>query len=57
MCFYLFSKEVVTIKIGLPDRIEAITEYERTALIWSVVNNLWIKLVEEFAVGSFVLYL
>lgn len=57
MCFYLFSKEVVTIKIGLPDRIGAITEYERSALIWSVVNNLWIKLVEEFAVGSFVLYL
>jgi Cu(I)/Ag(I) efflux system membrane protein CusA/SilA len=38
------------LKAGLPEGVEIITVYDRSALITRAVNNLWEKLFEEFVV-------
>ncbi|MDT0581473.1 MULTISPECIES: efflux RND transporter permease subunit [Alteromonadaceae] len=42
------------LKKGLPDGIEVVTVYDRSALIERAVNNLGFKLLEEFAVVAVV---
>lgn len=42
------------LKIGLPDGVEVVTVYDRSALIERAVKNLWHKLLEEFAVVALV---
>jgi len=42
------------LKAGLPDGVEIITTYDRSKLILSAVDNLKIKLLEEFAVVAIV---
>jgi len=42
------------LKKGLPDGVEVITVYDRSALIERAVKNLWIKLLEEFGVVALV---
>ena len=37
-------------KKGLPEGVEIIPVYDRSSLITRAVNNLWQKLLEEFAV-------
>ncbi|MFV0544134.1 MAG: efflux RND transporter permease subunit [Marinicella pacifica] len=42
------------LKQGLPEGVEVVTVYDRSGLIEEAVNNLWIKLLEEFAVVALV---
>ena len=42
------------LKSGLPEGVEVVTVYDRSALIERAVNNLWIKLLEEFGVVALV---
>jgi len=42
------------LKKGLPDGVEIIPVYDRSALIERAVKNLWIKLLEEFGVVALV---
>ncbi|MFK8011803.1 MAG: efflux RND transporter permease subunit [Marinicellaceae bacterium] len=42
------------LKKGLPDGVEVVTVYDRSALIGSAVDNLWHKLLEELAVVALV---
>ena len=42
------------LKKGLPDGVEVIPVYDRSALIERAVENLWSKLLEEFAVVALV---
>ncbi len=42
------------LKQGLPDGVEVVTVYDRSALIERAVNNLAIKLLEEFGVVALV---
>lgn len=42
------------LKKGLPDGVEIITVYDRSALIERAVENLWFKLLEEFGVVALV---
>ncbi|OUS17683.1 cation transporter [Gammaproteobacteria bacterium 50_400_T64] len=42
------------LKLGLPEGVEIITVYDRSGLIERAVNNLWHKLLEEFAVVALV---
>ncbi len=42
------------LKLGLPEGVEIITVYDRSGLIERAVNNLWQKLLEEFAVVALV---
>jgi Cu(I)/Ag(I) efflux system membrane protein CusA/SilA len=42
------------LKQGLPDGVEVVTVYDRSALIERAVENLWHKLLEEFAVVALV---
>jgi len=42
------------LKKGLPEGVEVITVYDRSALIERAVENLWIKLLEEFGVVALV---
>ncbi|AKE52035.1 efflux RND transporter permease subunit [Kangiella geojedonensis] len=42
------------LKKGLPDGVEIVTVYDRSGLIQDAVSNLWIKLLEEFAVVALV---
>ncbi|MBT0587657.1 efflux RND transporter permease subunit [Alteromonas oceanisediminis] len=42
------------LKKGLPDGVEVVTVYDRSALITRAVNNLGTKLLEEFAVVALV---
>ncbi|WP_444996892.1 efflux RND transporter permease subunit [Aliikangiella sp. IMCC44359] len=48
------KNKLETLKKGLPDGVEVITVYDRSALIQRAVNNLWFKLAEEFAVVALV---
>jgi len=43
-----------SLKKGLPDGVEVVTVYDRSALIERAVNNLGFKLLEEFAVVALV---
>ncbi len=42
------------LKKGLPEGVEVVTVYDRSELIEKAVNNLWYKLLEEFAVVALV---
>ncbi|MCF6194322.1 MAG: CusA/CzcA family heavy metal efflux RND transporter, partial [Kangiellaceae bacterium] len=42
------------LKKGLPEGVEIVTVYDRSALIERAVENLWIKLLEEFGVVALV---
>ena len=42
------------LKKGLPDGVEVVTVYDRSGLIKDAVDNLWNKLMEEFAVVALV---
>ncbi|MGX5201881.1 efflux RND transporter permease subunit [Aliikangiella sp. IMCC44632] len=42
------------LKLGLPAGVEIVPVYDRSRLIEKAVNNLWIKLLEEFAVVALV---
>jgi len=42
------------LKKGLPEGVEIVTVYDRSALIKRAVENLWHKLLEEFAVVALV---
>ncbi|WP_154224690.1 efflux RND transporter permease subunit [Marinicella rhabdoformis] len=42
------------LKLGLPEGVEVVPVYDRSALIERAVDNLWIKLLEEFAVVALV---
>ncbi len=42
------------LKKGLPEGVEIVTVYDRSALIKRAVDNLWMKLLEEFAVVALV---
>jgi len=39
---------------GLPEGVEVVTVYDRSALIESAIDNLWMKLLEEFIVVALV---
>lgn len=43
-----------TLKSGLPEGVEIVTTYDRSVLIERAVNNLSVKLLEEFAVVALV---
>ncbi|VAW40661.1 Cobalt-zinc-cadmium resistance protein CzcA; Cation efflux system protein CusA, partial [hydrothermal vent metagenome] len=42
------------LKKGLPKGVEVVTVYDRSGLIERAVKNLWVKLLEEFAVVALV---
>jgi Cu(I)/Ag(I) efflux system membrane protein CusA/SilA len=42
------------LKLGLPEGVEIITVYDRSGLIGRAVNNLWHKLLQEFAMVALV---
>ena len=46
--------KIEKLKLGLPEGVEIITVYDRSALIGRAVNNLWHKLLEEFAMVAVV---
>jgi Cu(I)/Ag(I) efflux system membrane protein CusA/SilA len=46
--------KIEQLRAGLPDGVEIITTYDRSKLILSAVDNLKIKLLEEFAVVAIV---
>ncbi len=48
------KKKLDLIRAGLPKGVEIVTTYDRSKLINSAVNNLNIKLLEEFAVVAIV---
>jgi len=48
------KKKLEEIKAGLPEGVEIITTYDRSKLILSAVDNLKVKLLEEFAVVAVV---
>ena len=46
--------KIEELKAGLPEGVEIITVYDRSALITRAVNNLWEKLFEEFVVVALI---
>ena len=48
------KKKIEELKSGLPEGVEIVTTYDRSKLILSAVDNLKIKLLEEFAVVAIV---
>ena len=48
------KKKLEDLKAGLPEGVEIVTTYDRSKLILSAVDNLKIKLLEEFAVVAIV---
>ena len=48
------KKKLEQLKKGLPDGVEIISVYDRSALIERAVENLWFKLLEEFGVVALV---
>ncbi len=48
------KEKLTQLKKSLPDGVEIVTVYDRSGLIESAVNNLWMKLLEEFAVVALV---
>jgi len=44
------KQRLETLKKGLPAGVEVVTVYDRSALIERAVENLWYKLLQEFAV-------
>ncbi|KAA3650783.1 MAG: AcrB/AcrD/AcrF family protein [Proteobacteria bacterium] len=50
----LVKAKLDQLKQGLPEGVEVVTVYDRSGLIEEAVKNLWIKLLEEFAVVALV---
>lgn len=50
----LVKAKLAQLKQGLPEGVDVVTVYDRSGLIEEAVNNLWIKLLEEFAVVALV---
>lgn len=50
----LVKEKLEQLKKGLPDGVEIVEVYDRSALIERAVDNLWVKLLEEFAVVGLV---
>ena len=48
--------KIEELKAGLPEGVEIITVYDRSALITRAVNNLWEKLFEEFVVVALIFF-
>ncbi|MGB1297094.1 MAG: efflux RND transporter permease subunit [Psychrobium sp.] len=48
------KEKLASLKRGLPAGVEVVPVYDRSALIEKAVNNLWQKLLEEFAVVALV---
>ena len=48
------KKKLEELKKGLPEGVEIVTVYDRSALIERAVENLWMKLLEEFGVVALV---
>ncbi len=48
------KKKLEQLKKGLPDGVEIIPVYDRSALIERAVENLWFKLLQEFGVVALV---
>jgi Cu(I)/Ag(I) efflux system membrane protein CusA/SilA len=48
------KKKLESLKAGLPDGVEVVTVYDRSALIERAVDNLWQKLLEEFLIVAVV---
>ena len=48
------KEKLEQLKKGLPDGVEIVTVYDRSALIERAVENLWFKLLEEFGVVALV---
>lgn len=48
------KEKLEELKKGLPEGVEIITVYDRSALIERAVENLWFKLLEEFGVVALV---
>jgi len=48
------KEKLEELKKGLPQGVEVIPVYDRSALIERAVKNLWVKLLEEFAVVALV---
>jgi copper/silver efflux system protein len=48
------KQKLESLKKGLPKGVEIVTVYDRSRLIESAVKNLWVKLLEEFAVVALV---
>ncbi len=48
------KEKLEQLKKGLPEGVEIVTVYDRSALIERAVENLWFKLLEEFAVVALV---
>lgn len=48
------KEKLEQLKKGLPDGVEIVTVYDRSGLIQSAIQNLWVKLFEEFVVVALV---
>lgn len=48
------KEKLEELRLGLPDGVEIITVYDRSGLIGRAVDNLWHKLLEEFAMVALV---
>ena len=48
------KEKLEKLKKGLPDGVEVVTVYDRSGLIDRAVENLWVKLLEEFLVVALV---
>lgn len=48
------KRKLEKLKAGLPEGVEIVTVYDRSGLIERAVENLWHKLLEEFAVVALV---
>ncbi len=48
------KQKLQNLKKGLPKGVELVTVYDRSNLIESAVQNLWVKLLQEFAVVALV---
>lgn len=48
------KEKLEQLKKGLPEGVEVVTVYDRSGLIEKAVDNLWHKLLEEFAVVALV---
>jgi len=48
------KEKLEQLKQGLPDGVEVVTVYDRSDLIGRAVDNLWEKLIEEFAIVALI---
>ncbi|MFL0810711.1 MAG: efflux RND transporter permease subunit [Agarilytica sp.] len=48
------KEKLEQLKKGLPEGVEIVTVYDRSKLIHNAINNLWKKLLEEFAIVALI---